>query len=161
MFTRTRTVMVLVAGLIAGPLAAGAAAQERKDKGAEKVAVEVWTIRATRSNTDISPELKKLAETLKSQFKFTGYKLVSSKTTSVAIGQSSSSPLISPFRASITPQKRSDGKVELKVQVFEKKGDKDIKKLDTTLTLARDKHQLMGGWSLDGGDNLIIAISAK
>ena len=52
-------------------------------------------------------------------------------------------------------------KVELKIDVTRRVGDKDVKKLTTTIKLAKGRFQLFGGWKLDGGDVLIIAVSAK
>ena len=110
---------------------------------AEKVELQVWTIRATRSNQEISPELKPLAELLKKTFKFTGYKLVKTDSAAVEIKQ--------PFKTKIT----------LKIRITERQGKKDIDKLSTSVSLTAGRFQLFGGWKLKGDDVLIVAVSAK
>ena len=63
----------------------GTSAGLAQDKGDKKSTdIQVWAIRATTKNKDISPELKRIAEELKKQFKFTGFKLEKSATGSVA-----------------------------------------------------------------------------
>ena len=147
-------VLVTVLGLLAPP--ATALADEE-----QTVQLQVLTIRATKSNNDISPELKPLAEALKKTFKFTGYKLLKTDTRKVALNKKRELSLAGPYKARITPLERKDNRIRLKVEVFERKDNKDISRLSTTISLAAGKSQLFGGWKLDGDDVLIIAVSAK
>lgn len=139
-------------------LSADVLAQETK---AESATIDVWTIRATKSNEEISKKLEPLAEKLKATFKFTGYKLVKTDSRSVELGKEFKTTLVSPFEVVITPQERSKDQVKLKVLVRQRKGDKVIKLLSTTVSLRRERFQLFGGWKLPDGDVLILAVSAK
>jgi hypothetical protein len=139
-------------------LSARALAQETE---AESATIDVWTIRATKSNDEISKRLEPLAEKLKATFKFTGYKLVRTDSRAVELGKELKADLISPFDVVITAQERTDDQIKLKVLVRERKGDKVVKLLSTTVSLRRERFQLFGGWKLPDGDVLILAISAK
>lgn len=154
--SRTLSLIVLltVLGLLAPP-ATGLAAQE------QSVQLQVLTIRATKSNNEISAKLKPLAEALKKTFKFTGYKLLKTDSRKVALNKKLDLSLVGPYKARITPLERKDNRIRLKAEVFERKDKKDISKLSTTISLAAGKSQLFGGWKLDGQDVLIIAVSAK
>jgi hypothetical protein len=127
----------------------------------ETVQLQVLTIRATKSNNEISPQLKPLAEALKKSFKFTGYKLLKTDSRKAAFNRTLAISLAGPYKARIRPLARKDNRIQLKVEVFERKNNKDIGKLSTTISLAAGKSQLFGGWKLDGQDVLIIAVSAK
>ena len=84
----------------------GANAGLAQDKGDKKSAdIQVWAIRATTKNKDISPELKRIAEKLKKQFKFTGFKLEKNATGTAEIGKAYSTPLIGGYPASVTPRR--------------------------------------------------------
>lgn len=124
---------------------------------ADNADVQVWVIRATTSNSDISPELKSLADSLKKQFKFTGYKLVKKNSKSVAIAGDWPVDLVSPFKATVTVTKKTSDKITLKIVVNE--GSKE--KQSTTISLPAGQFSLQGGWDLSGGDKLIIAVSGK
>ena len=66
-----------------------------------------------------------------------------------------------PYQATVTPRDKSDGQVKLQVLVSAREGNKTKKKLSTTVTLKLGRFQLFGGWTLEGGDVLIMAVSAK
>ncbi len=151
---RTNLSAVLVLALLAVCQPAVAAAPK-------SVELQVWTIRATRSNTEISPKLKPLAKKLKETFNFTGYKLVKADAKSVDVAKTYNASLTGPFKASIKPTERTDGKIKLAVTVTKRVKDKDEKKLSTTISLKAGRFQLFGGWKLDKGDVLIVAVSAK
>lgn len=143
-----------LAALAAMLSSAGAAAAMQ-----ERVDVRVWTIRATRSNTDISPELKTLAEKLKRQFNYTGYKLVSRDSKAVAIGAEARFALLDPYLAAVTPVEVKDKGVTLRVRLIEKSGSSEVVRLNTSFTIQRGLFQLCGGLKLDGDDVLIVALS--
>ena len=136
----------------------GTSAGLAQDKGDKKSTdIQVWAIRATTKNKDISPELKRIAEELKKQFKFTGFKLEKSATGSAEIGKAFSTPLIGGYTASVTPQKIDGKRITLDIEVLKGKE----RKIKTTVTLSAGKFQLQGGLDLDGGDALIVAVSGK
>lgn len=128
---------------------------------AESVQLQVWTIRATRANQEISPQLKPLARTLNKTFNFTGYKLVKSVSPTVNLHQPFTTALAGAYETTITPSAKLEKKIKLKVQVVERTAKQSIKKLTTTVTLRERRFQLFGGWRLDGQDVLILAVSAK
>lgn len=142
-------------------LAAVATAAASPALAEEKVAVQIWAIRATKSNSDISPELKSFAEKLKKDFKFTGYKLEKKAGGSVEIGKTFKTRLIGQYSAEVTPSAKKGNTVTLKLRILERQGDKQVPKVSTTLTLSGGKFQLVGGPSLGGGDVLIVAVSAR
>ncbi len=119
--------------------------------------IQVWAIRATTKNNDISPELKSIADKLKKQFKYTGFKLEKQASGKADIGKSFTTPLIGDYQAKVTPKKNDGKRVELQIEVS--KGKDRV--LNTTVTLPVEQSQLMGGWKLDDTDALIVAVSAK
>jgi hypothetical protein len=136
--------------LIAGTLAGKAAAVE----------VSVWTIRATRSKTQISDELKPLAKALTKNFKFTGYELLKKDAKKVD-GTAVKFKLAGGFGATVKDKGKADGKFKLGIEV-NRTVDKTVsKKLSTTVSLKPGRFQLLGGWKLNGKDVLILAVSAK
>jgi len=155
-----RGIVVVVVSLVMCR-AASAAVDTVQGTDAEKVQLQVWSIRATRSNNEISSELKPLADSLKKTFNFTGYKLVKADTGSVELNDTYKSALTGSFAAEVTPRERAAGSIKLAVTITKREGDKDVKKLSTTVTLREERFQLFGGWKLSGDDVLIIAISAK
>jgi hypothetical protein len=132
------------------------------DKGGDKepvkpATIEVLAIRATTKSADISPELKSIADKLKAQFKFTGFKLEKQASGAAAADKPFSGALSSGYSVQVV-LKRNDGKrAQLEVKVL--KGT-DVK-LNATVTVNVGQAQLFGGMALDGGDQLIIAVSAK
>ncbi len=137
-------------------LGAGLVAAQDRDEG-KKTDLQVWAIRATTKNKDVSPELRDIADKLKKQFKYTGYKLEKRASGSAAIGKDFTADLIGGYSTKITP-KRYDGK-KVTLQVVLLKGKES--KLDTTVTLNAREFTLIGGPALDGGDVLILAVSGK
>ena len=148
---RSRTLAAAV--LIIGAATAAASA-------ADKVRVQILAIRATTSNTKISPELKSLASKLKKDFKYTGYTLEKKTGGTIEIGKSKSYSLVGPYSAVVQPTAKGS-KIKIKFELREKKGKTSKKKLSTTLSLKPGKSQILGRWSLGKGDVLILAVSAK
>jgi hypothetical protein len=143
---------VLVLSLVGAAVCVGQQKPERKSAD-----IQVWAIRATTKNKEISKELQSLAEKLKRDFKFTGFKLEQKASGSAAIGKAYNTALPGGYQVNVTP-KSSDGKqVELQVEVLKGKD----RKLNSTVKVRAGEFQLFGGMSLDGGDQLIVAVSAK
>jgi hypothetical protein len=149
----------LILGLVIALLPLPVRAQDK----AASVSFQVWPIRATRSDKEISKELEKLADALKKTFNYTGYKLLKTDTRSADLGSAATSSLPGGYKLTLTPDKKGADKITYKLKITERKGDKDVEKLNTTVSIAPEKFQLFGGsaFKLDGGDDLIIAISAK
>lgn len=123
----------------------------------KSVDLQVWVIRATTKNKDISPELKGIADKLKQQFKYTGFKLERKAAGRADLGKTFTADLIGGYSLKLTPKKRDGKKIQLQVEVAKGKDPK----LNATVTLPAGEFQLFGGWPLDGGDALIIGVSAR
>lgn len=136
-------------------LALGCAQALADDKS--PVNMEVWSIRATTKNSDISPELKGLANALKQQFKYTGFKLEKRSPGRAPLGKSFSATLIGGYQATVTPKSRAGKKIQLQVVVS--KGGKAV--INTTFTVEAGKLVALGAGPLDGGDYLISAVRAR
>lgn len=127
----------------------------------DDVTVQVLVIRATKSNKEVSPELKPIADALKEQFNFTGYKLLKRDNRAVGLGQAASFPLTGPYSARITPKAGDGRQVTLQIVVTEKRGDKEVEKTNVTVKVTKERYTLQGGLELEGGDKLILAVSGK
>lgn len=152
MKTRAYSAVLLVLTLAPATLRA----QDKPGKGAP-VDVQVRAIRATTKNAEISPELKNMAEQLKRQFRFTGFKLQKQASGKAPVGEAFATPLAGQYQARITPQKRDGERVQLEVEILQ--GEQ--RKLKANVTVPAGQYQLFGGLALDGGDQLIVAVSAR
>ena len=129
---------------------------------AEKFDVRIWAIRATNKNTEISPELKSIAKELKARTKFTGFKLEKKSSGKVEAGKPFTAKLVGDYSGSITPIKRTKGRVKMKVAATRKVENKDKQLFKTTLTVDAGKFQLTALGKIPGSDDqLIMAASAK
>ncbi len=149
---RLSVVTALVLSLAGTAICVGQQKPERKSAD-----IQVWAIRATTKNKDISPELRDLADKLKKDFKFTGFKLEQKASGSAALGKAYSTALPGGYQANVTPKTNDGKKVQFQVEVLKGKD----RKLNTTVTVKSGQFQLFGGMALDGGDQLIVAVSAK
>ena len=131
----------------------------RKDSAPKTVDLQVWGIRATTKNSEISPDLRNVADQLKSQFKFTGFKLETRQPGSVPLGRTFTASLTGNYQVKVTPQKVEDKRVTLQIEVAQIKPPKPG--TSTTVTVDAGKYQLIGGPALDGGDTLIVAVSGR
>jgi len=145
--------LLLVMGLV-GPVYTWA-----DDK--KPVNVEVWVIRATTKNKEISKELKSLAETLKKQFKYTGFKLEKRIAKRVELGKSFKADLIGGYKLTLTAKARLSKRVQLQLAVSKRVGKKDKTVLNTTVTIKAGPLLPVGGLPLKGGDKLILAVRAR
>lgn len=147
---RRRTTWGVIAGVLLLWLGAAAAA-------ADDFQVEAWAIRASKTDATVSPELKPILADLKrvgSAYK--GFKLERRAAGKVETGKKYDGRLIDNYTASITPQSRSGKRVEMKVLISQRVGRRDVKKLDTTVAVNSGAMQLVGGWKISGGDDLLI-----
>lgn len=153
MIIRRTIVAVVLAALFVPALALG------DDK--KPAEVQIWTIRATTKNKNISPELRSLAKALKQQFKYTGFKLEKRSNGRSAPGQSYKTSLIAGYKASVTLKQRLHKRLQFRVLVTKRVGKKDVKVMDTTVTVSAGPFTLYGGWKLTDGDALIMAVRAR
>ncbi|MBK9118161.1 MAG: hypothetical protein IPM18_00940 [Phycisphaerales bacterium] len=147
--TTQRTLLFLAALLFSG---AGMATAQEERKTAD---IQVLAIRATTKNTDISPELRSIADTLKRQFRFTGFKLERRAGGSTKIGEAYTTALTGGYTAKITPTRNDGKRITMRVEVLQ--GSE--RRLNTTVTVDARRYQLSGGFSLGEGDELIVAVS--
>jgi len=123
----------------------------------QAVTLDVWSIRATTKNRDVSPELKELAQALRKQFKFTGFKLEKKASDRRQIDEALSTDLIGGYKATLTPKKREKNSVQLRIDV--KKADKNV--LATTITGELNRFVPVGVGPLEDSDYLIVATRAR
>lgn len=135
---------------------AGLAAAEDK-AGKDSVAIEVWAIRATTKNKDISPELKELAQKLQKDFKYTGFKLESRATGNTELGRGYTTDLPDQYRGTVTPRLREDRNIRLQFEAVRR--GKSI--LNTTVTAPLGSFVPFGVGPLSNQDFLITAVRAR
>ncbi len=123
---------------------------------AETVDVEVWAIRATKKNAEVSPELRPHVDRLK-KLGHTGFMLERRDAGKVEVGKEFRAGLIAAHSAAVTPTKRTGNKVDMKIVVND--GDKII--LNTSVTLTAGQSQIIFGPELPGGDTLVVAVSGR
>jgi hypothetical protein len=142
--------------LLLGPLAAVQAADD------EEVAFELLVIRATTANEKIAPELKEIAQQLKTQFKYTGYALVKKEAQRVKLEKVAEIELPNPYTLRLTAVKADEQRVQFKVEILEQRDGKSETKLRTVLAARRGKAALLGGLPIgDQRDVLVLALTAR
>lgn len=124
-----------------------------------KVQIEVWEIRATRTNNEISSELKPIAARLKQQFKYTGFKLVKVSRGSADLNDTHVARLSQGYSARVTPLVQSGNRIQLAVEV--KRLLK--KRVNAKITIDQGGMQLFGGWDYPGtkDDKMIVGFRAR
>ncbi len=133
------------------------------DQQGQSYDVSVWAIRATKSNSDVSDELKPIVKELKKRFNYTGFKLEQKKQGKTEKGKAFSVELFAGFKAKVTPLERKDKRIKLKIEVTKRERGKDKRLANTTFTITRGRFQLLGGWKIEpkSEDVLIVAVSAR
>jgi outer membrane translocation and assembly module TamA len=130
-----------------------------------KYDVSVLAIRATTRNNEISPELRPIAEQLRKETKYTGFKLERKQDGKVEQGKTFTATLVAGYKAKVTPTERKDSKIALTVEVTRQEDKQERRLLRTTVKINSGKYYLQGGsgWKLDpkNDDVLIMAISAR
>ena len=156
-----RVRLVAMLSVLFAALSGAAATADEKKKPAYDVTV--WAIRATKSNSAVSPELRPIAERLKKEFKYTGFKLERRQTARVTEGKTLTANLTGSFKARVTPLERKSKRVKLKVGISKRDGRRERLLARTTFTINSGQFQLQGGWKIDSksSDVLIVAVSAR
>ncbi len=127
-----------------------------KQNAPSSVSVQVLGIRATRSNSDVSPELRALADKLKRQFSFTGLKLEKRLSGTAAMDKAFSGALSGGYSVNVTPKSADGKRVQLQVEVLQ---DGKSKSSITATSTAGEFVPYI--FPLPGGDSLIICVSAR
>ncbi len=148
-----RALLLTAVGLlVCGQVAAPARADDKRST----VQFQVLGIRATKKNSEVSPELKRLAELLKKRYKYTGFKLVKRVSESVRLNKTLTVAMIDSCTVKITPQSRKDKQVRMIVEI--QKGSKKVLRITATGESGRTQFYAA---DLDNGDALIIAITPR
>jgi len=157
---RVMNAALLCAALMCAWSGVAAAWADDKNKSYE---VSVYAIRATKSNSTISPELKPIAKSLKQRFNYAGFKLETKKNGKAAKGKTFNAILTSGYKAKVTPLERKGDRVKLRIEITKKAGKKEKKLTSTTVTINSGQFLPVGGWKIDtkSSDVLIVAVSGK
>jgi len=124
--------------------------------------VDVWAVRATKRNRDVSPELKSLANALKKQFRYTGFKLEKKASGKVETNKRYSTSLIRGYSVVVKPLERTSSRVKLEVTVSKRDSKGKSKTvLKTTVTTKLGAFVPVGCGSLDKGDYMILLVRGK
>ncbi len=134
--------------------------KDKPDKPKEELVtatVQVWAIRATKKNSDVDKELKELADKLKRDVSYTGFKLEKRTGGSASSDKAYAGELIGGYSVKVTPKRNDGKKVQLEILI---QGPKTTK---ATVTLNAGEYLPLGGSAqpLEGGDALIVAVSAR
>lgn len=129
--------------------------------GDDEVEVQIYAIRATTANKDVSPELKDMAAKLGKEFKYTGFKLEKKATGKVKIDKPFEAELIEGYSAQVTPREFKDERAKMCMRVTHRDGEKTKQKVKTDLTTERGKFVLVGVEKLSDDEYLIIAAAVR
>jgi hypothetical protein len=129
-----------------------AAAEDR-----DNVTVEVWVIRATTKDKDISPELRELAKKLQKDFKYTGFKLEHRAIGHTELDRGYTTELLDQYRGTVTPRRREGRNIRLQFEALRR--GKSI--LNTTVTAPTGSFVPFGVGPLNNQDFLITAVRAR
>jgi hypothetical protein len=119
------------------------------------VQINTLAIIATNKDNRIDPALRELAAQLKPTFKFSGYRLARSDSSSVAPGQPASLQLAGPYALQVTPTQADAQYVVLSVQALQN----SQRVLNLQVRLRPGRYQLLGGWPVSEG-TLLAAVAA-
>jgi len=117
--------------------------------------ISVDTILAARNDTVVDPQLKRHISELQSMFNFTSYRLLSSESLNLGVGQSGMVSLPGDRRLKISPQKIHGSRANLSLQMTKQK--RTVFK--TQVQLLNRGSLFVGGPAYRNG-NLIFKISS-
>lgn len=145
-----------IGGLLGLALLAPVATAQEQRRDFE---VEVWAIRATKSNDEISPELRSIAGELKERFRYRGFKLEKRDRGSARPGQEFEARLGGGHRCTVKPIERD--KRRIVAQVTAEKGGREVAK--TKIEVRAGAAHLMGGWKYDdkGADAMVLLVRIR
>jgi hypothetical protein len=164
---RTRYRLPLAFLCLTGLALPMARADEQK-KDTRPVEVEIWVIRATTQNDDVTKELRGLAKLLKKQFKYTGFKLEKKHAKKgLELEKAFKADLLADLRVEVKPTGREGRKIAMEVTIF-KKADKSKDKKAKDKVVLKTKIKAKAGpfipyglGPLENGDFQIMALRAR
>lgn len=155
-------VIVLLAGLIVTPAFAQTRPPPRRPAQttqpapvSNKVSVQLMVVRATNAHQRIDADLKDVLQHLRF-FNFTGYELLSKQTHAISVGSDHTYAVEGDRRVKVDVLSRDERQVKLRVRMFDAKD----RKLDTTVSIHRNKSFLIGGPEVGDGV-LILPLTAR
>lgn len=135
--------------------------QRAVQANSDPVEVQVYVIRATTANQEVSPELKNMAAMLSKQFKYTGFRLEKKSAGRVEVEKPFDAELIEGYSAQVTPRECKGDRVKMALQVSRREGGKTRQKVKTELTTERGKFVLVGVEKLGEDEFLIVAAAVR
>ena len=117
--------------------------------------ISVDTILAARNDTVVDPQLKRHIGELQSMFNYTSYRLLSSESLNLSLGQSGMVSLPGDRRLKITPHKIRGSRADIALQMIKQKRTV----FETQVQLLNRGSLFVGGPKYQGG-NLIFKISS-
>lgn len=137
---------------------------QEKSKDKDVVELQVYVIRCTNSHNKVDPELKPLYDQLKSQLKYTGYTVERKIQEKRSIGKPLEIDKLANHKATITPLKRLDDRLTMKVEFekVEKIPTPNAKPASTTYNVNAGKFFFpQVPEKLPDGDALMLAIGGR
>lgn len=120
----------------------------------ESCRISVDTILAARNDTVVDPQLKRHIAELQSMFSYTSYRLLSSESLNLRLGQSGMVSLPGDRRLKITPQRIHGSRADIALQMMKQKRTV----FETQVQLLNRGSLFVGGPTYQNG-NLIFKIS--
>jgi hypothetical protein len=121
----------------------------------ESCRISVDTILAARNDTVVDPQLKRHIGELQSMFNYTSYRLISSESLNLSVGQSGMVSLPGDRRLKISPQKIHGSRADIALQMIKQKRTV----FETQVQLLNRGSLFVGGPTYQNG-NLIFKISS-
>ena len=121
----------------------------------ENCRISVDTILAARNDTVVDPQLKRHIGELQSMFNYTSYRLLSSESLNLSVGQSGVVSLPGDRRLKITPHKIHGSRADIALQMIKK--NRTV--FETQIQLLNRGSLFVGGPTYQNG-NLIFKISS-
>jgi hypothetical protein len=135
---------LLTAGALVTPEVA-TAQQPASQNDAGKVQIDVMVVHAT-NNGRVDPRLRDLQRQL-DQMRFTGFEVLSTSSDSLAEGQVTTVSVAGGRKVKVRLIEKDNRQARVRIELY--KGSE--KKLDTTVTIPRDRTFLVGGPKFDEG----------
>jgi hypothetical protein len=121
----------------------------------ENCRISVDTILAARNDTVVDPQLKRHIGELQTMFNYTSYRLLSSESLNLRLGQSGMVSLPGGRRLKITPQRIRGSRADIALQMMKQKRTV----FETQIQLLNQGSLFVGGPTYQNG-NLIFKISS-
>ena len=124
-------------------------------EAADPITVDVGSVYASNEGTSIDPALKTIREKLHSMFNYTSYRLLSSQSLNLQVGQSGMVSLPGNHRLKITPHQIHDSRADIALKMMKKRRTV----FQTQVQLLNRGNLFVGGPEFLNG-NLIFKISS-